>query len=302
MDNMSSELLKFCLEHSDGNVGPTQLPQRDPADYKWLRAALDDLESDFMRMKKLIDIIKSNSDETSQSRALEELQFIVEDYDNGIDFWKVPDVKYLIDLVKTSGEEIKSWIMWVFATAVQNNSESQEKAVNAGVLDIALELAKQDASDRVLSKTISVLSALVKGDEQTVQKFVQAGGYDLVNGYVNNPKLSPQTLTKVVFLLKYLLYRHRVDVWNSMKKNDMVRKLIVLGNLDHVDLREKVLELMQEMLKDEDIDAKEEFKKNDVKNFLQERINVINSATGERKERSSEEQKLCENLQQHLSS
>jgi len=298
---MSTELLKFCLQHSDGNVGPTQLPQRDPEDYKWLRAALDGLESDFIRMKKLIEIIKNNNDETSQSKALEELQFIVEDYDNGIDFWKVPDVTYLMDLLKTSGDEIKTWILWVFATAVQNNAESQQKAVNAGVLDITLELSKQENSDKVSSKIISVLSALVKGEEQTIQKFVQAGGYDIVNGYLNNQNLSVQTLTKVVFLLNYLLHRHRVDLWNSMKKDDVIKKLIELGKLDHFDLREKVLELMQEMLKDEDINAKEEFKKNDVKNFLQGRIDVINSATDENKERSSEELKLCKNLQQHLS-
>jgi hypothetical protein len=83
-NSIDAGLLRFCLEHSDGgNLTETQLPQRDEADYKWLRAALNDLQTDADRMKKLVEMLKSSeSSETDKTTALEELQYLIEDLDN----------------------------------------------------------------------------------------------------------------------------------------------------------------------------------------------------------------------------
>jgi hypothetical protein len=83
-NSIDAGLLRFCLKHSDGgNLTETQLPQRDEADYAWLRAALNDLQTDVDRMKKLVEMLRSpESSITDKATALEELQYLIEDIDN----------------------------------------------------------------------------------------------------------------------------------------------------------------------------------------------------------------------------
>ncbi len=77
-------LLKFCLEHSGGSsLEEGKVPNRDPADYQWLKEALNNLESDADRMKKLMELLtKEDSSLEDKANYLEELQYLVEDIDN----------------------------------------------------------------------------------------------------------------------------------------------------------------------------------------------------------------------------
>ncbi len=77
-------MLKFCLEHSDGSsLAEGKVPNRDPADYQWLKEALNNLESDADRMKKLVELLsKEDSSLDDKANYLEELQYLVEDIDN----------------------------------------------------------------------------------------------------------------------------------------------------------------------------------------------------------------------------
>lgn len=85
LSGIDAGLLRFCLQHSDGGSGGTSAPppQRDPADYAWLRAALNDLKTDADRMKELTHVIRSTeAAEQTRAACLEELECLVEDLDN----------------------------------------------------------------------------------------------------------------------------------------------------------------------------------------------------------------------------
>ena len=81
---INAGLLRFCLEHSDYKEGTaTGIPERDPADYDFLKAAFKSMEDDVAKMRRCIGVIqKPEAGESDKIAALEELQFLVEDIDN----------------------------------------------------------------------------------------------------------------------------------------------------------------------------------------------------------------------------
>lgn len=86
MASLPLGLLRFCIEHSDDPVGMVhgekKLPDRDPADYKWLMEALDNLEDDAAKARKLLATLKNPaSTEEEKKFALEGIQYYVEDID-----------------------------------------------------------------------------------------------------------------------------------------------------------------------------------------------------------------------------
>ena len=55
MDKFNQAVLRFALEHTDGPaLSQSELPERDPQDYQWLKEALDLGETDAERMKKML--------------------------------------------------------------------------------------------------------------------------------------------------------------------------------------------------------------------------------------------------------
>ncbi len=82
-------LLRFALTHTDSPNLHDFTPTRNPADYEWLRKALNNLETNADKMKKLLEITKHGLDEgecdseiPQKVAALEEILFYVEDIDN----------------------------------------------------------------------------------------------------------------------------------------------------------------------------------------------------------------------------
>ena len=259
MNDMSAGLLKFCLEHSDYREGSGQgIPERDPNDYKWLKEALDNLQTDTQRMKKILETIKTDQllGETALSSALEELQYYVEDIDNGNDFWKIGGAEVMLKLLEKPGTQIKMWIMWIFATVVQNNPESQEKAIKAGILERMMDVAKSslytsEVDTLVLSKSVSGISALVKGSDTALDKFISLDGLDLVFQAIKNDKVNTQTRVKLLFLLKHLIQFKPADtkpLLRNPESLDRVINLVKSQDPSHLDLREKALMVLNEFL------------------------------------------------------
>ncbi|ELR22342.1 ARM repeat fold domain containing protein [Acanthamoeba castellanii str. Neff] len=255
-NSIDAGLLRFCLEHSDGgNLTETQLPQRDEADYKWLRAALNDLQTDADRMKKLVEMLKSSeSSETDKATALEELQYLIEDLDNANDLYKIGGFEPVLALMNDKDSaNLRYWAAWAVATAVQNNPSSQAQAMEKGALAQILLLLQNETEDRVLSKAVPALSGLIRDHPKAVEAFLKANGLRLLAYLLTSTKgdqLSAATKMKVVFLFAYLcrvvpLVRHAVREYSLIKPlADMVARS------DSADLREKALACLLEATKD----------------------------------------------------
>jgi hsp70-interacting protein len=302
-NSIDAGLLRFCLEHSDGgNLTETQLPQRDEADYAWLRAALNDLQTDVDRMKKLVEMLRSpESSITDKATALEELQYLIEDIDNANDLHKIGGFEPVLALVndKDSTEDLRYWATWAVATAVQNNPWSQGQAMEKGALDQILLLLQNETRDRVLSKAVPALSGLIRDHPKAVETFLKANGLRLLAYLLTSTKgdqLSAATKMKVVFLFAYLcrvvpLVRHAVREYSLLKPLiDMV------AHSDNADLREKALSCLIEATKDTGLNV-EACRELGLFEILKDRIG---KTAGD--EDKQTEHDLCQALSEQLSS
>jgi len=114
-------LLRFCIQHSDGNIGETDLSQygRDPADYQWLKDALGNLENDSQRMKKLVTKLKECQNTTEIVYALEGIQYFVEDLDLANDLVKLDGLKLIVSFLTHENADVRRWSSWLIASLTQ---------------------------------------------------------------------------------------------------------------------------------------------------------------------------------------
>jgi len=256
LSGIDTGLLRFCLEHSDGpstNVEST-IPQRDPEDYKWLREALNNLETDADRMKKLVEMIKLDNSVQAKVAALEELEYLVEDLDNANDLHKLNGYEAVLTLVNDqTSADLRYWSTWVVATVLQNNPWSQAKGLEKGTLNRLLLLLQDETEDRVLSKAVLALSALIRDQPKAVEAFLKANSLRLLAYMLTSTKgdgLSSTTKMKVASLLAYLC--HVVPlVRHAVREYSLLKPLVdAASHAESEDLREKMLMCLIEATKD----------------------------------------------------
>jgi hypothetical protein len=173
MNGIDLGLLRFCLEHTDApNLQETKI-NRDPADYVWLREALSGLETDAQRMKKILDQLKANGEGLKKEELLEELQFLVEDVDNGRDFIKMGGLAYTLQLMRDQSPAVRKWAAWILSSCIQNDPPSQLEAAKIGVWQTLMELLKIEKDEEALLKQVSALSAFIRGNPVVQDVFLQ---------------------------------------------------------------------------------------------------------------------------------
>src|SRR5262249_1293158 len=110
-------------------------------------------------------------------------------------------------------------------------------------------LREQD--DRVLSKAVPALSALLKDHDVPLAKFVGSGGLAAIAGLLSSDGgrecISASTQMKAVFLLAHIFKRHPASR-NVVREQGMIGKLLPLLTHSDVDLREKTLLALQDLL------------------------------------------------------
>jgi hsp70-interacting protein len=183
-------LLRFCLEHSDGprHEIPSNIPQRDPADYVWLREALNNLEDDVQKMKRLVEVLKKeDTKDTEKAYALEELQYLVEDIDNAQDLHKIEGYVPVLRLLSSPDTDVRRWATWVISTCAQNNPWAQQRALEKGTLPRILNLLKTEKDEGVVAKALAAVSALLRENSGAQDLFLKhADGLQLLASIICN--------------------------------------------------------------------------------------------------------------------
>ena len=167
-------LLKFCLEYGKLPEGTAStLEKRDPADYKWLREALESVEDDG---KKMIRLVKELEDDKDAAPAkvcviLEELQAIIEDVENANDLMKIPNSLALVfQLCAHASPDVRSDACWIVSTIAANNQSGQARLLASGALSTVAAAAEEalprapssPAEANALGKALTALGCLVR--------------------------------------------------------------------------------------------------------------------------------------------
>jgi len=239
-------LLKFCLQHSDGNVGQTDMSQyqRDPEDIKWLMEALNNLENDSQKMKKLVDKLNGNLTTQETKYALEGIQYFVEDLDLANDLIKVNGLPTIVKLISHEDHEIRFWAAWIIASLTQNNLPTQIALVKLDVLNHLSGAIQKETNENTKDKQLYALSSLTSGNQPLMDLFV-----DSYNGlpYLTSLLLSnnPSTQYKSCWFI-YKLLSTRPSNLNIIKQNThLVTNLMnVLSTAEKADTRERAIHLL----------------------------------------------------------
>jgi len=284
-------LLKFCLEHSDGNVGETNMEnyQRNPEDYKWLMEALNNLESDAQRMKKLVDSLTGDITAQQMKYALEGIQYFVEDLDLANDLIKVNGLQPIVNLVSHDDADIRFWSAWIIASVSQNNPNTQLALVKLDIFNHLCKAIQNETNETTKDKQLYALSSVTSGNQSLMDHFV-----DEYNGI---PYLVALTVTKssstqfkaIWFLYKLLSGRER-NIQIIKKDDNLVNNLMqVISEAEKLETRERALQILGLYLKN-DVNSLQKCKSLGLDKVIVERLSKA----------SDEEKTLLESLHNQL--
>lgn len=286
-------LIRFCLEHSDGHVEDRPIPQRDPQAYVWLREALDNLESDVDRMKKLVEICKNPQSTPDEIKAaLEQLQFYVEDLDNANDLNKIDGIEPVVSFLEHPEDDVRYWATFIVATVAQNNPTGQLNLIKHGTIGKLIALLQREKDLGVLQKSVAALSAIISGNPTAEAFFLHRGGLEALAGALASEAVPIQR--KIFWFLMKLL-KSQKDLKSQMRDLNFLQPAMKACLSSDDDLREISLKLLLEMIEDHEAN-KETAKELQLGEILEKRLENVKK----NKEDPREEAKLIEEILQIL--
>ncbi|KAM7541451.1 hypothetical protein Aperf_G00000029151 [Anoplocephala perfoliata] len=179
-------LLRFCIEvgkEPTGTIQPT-----DAERSKWLREALESSTADLVtEMKQRISTVIQNiydedsiskKDETSS--ALDDLIDFTEDINIADIFLKIGGLELLKDLLSKAFDDYIAQSGMLLSNVMQNHPEAQTAAIDAGLLEITLNLLMKEHEPANLGGLLSGISSLVRGCEKSLHQFLKLNGFEFI--------------------------------------------------------------------------------------------------------------------------
>ena len=136
---------------------------------------------------KIIDL---NACFDERFAACEGLQMMVEQIDNATNIGTMGMWKLLFPLLEDSNGDssIRMMILWVAATAAQNNPASQDfLGDNHDAIKKSLLLLQGDKSSAVRHKAVLLLSSLIKNNTKRWNEFLVFGGAKILSNEYDKP-------------------------------------------------------------------------------------------------------------------
>ncbi|KAI0691804.1 nucleotide exchange factors-like protein [Cytidiella melzeri] len=199
-------LLRWSIENSTpGEAGVAPPPPR-----KDLDPAIIDLilgKPDAERMKEALAIaVDETKSEDDRLQALDEFEMLVESIDNANDLTKLNMWEPLQNLLASpsSSDNIKTDVLWIIGTAVQNNPSAQNAYLALSPMRTLLSfLAPSVESAKLRSKAVYALSGILKHSATAVQLLKEADGWDALRRALEDSDISVRR--KTAFLLNAIL-------------------------------------------------------------------------------------------------
>lgn len=185
---MNFGLLKFCLEHSDdpSSLTKSQIdPNRDPKDYEFLLAALNNLESDMAKAYKLIEKLENSQDAFEIKACLEGLQYYCEDIDIAQGMLKKQGMELVLRFLNHADCEIRYLAAWVLASTLQSNVLAQSHAIKINAMESLLEVLKNEDNTNAAGKQLYALTSFLSENPLASQIFVgNCNGINVLHRYI----------------------------------------------------------------------------------------------------------------------
>ncbi|KDQ55977.1 hypothetical protein JAAARDRAFT_36768 [Jaapia argillacea MUCL 33604] len=198
-------LLRWSIENTDTtNPHPQVQPKKlDPGIIDHILG-----KPDAVQMKEALAIAQDVSrSEEERVLAMDEFEMLVEQIDNANDLEKLQMWQPLQDLLisTTSPPSLKTQVLWVLGTAVQNNPAAQNAYLNHHPLPILLPFLSPSPQNPTSTrrKALYTLSGLLKHSSIALTHFSESGGWSVLKASLEDSDI--QVRRKAVFLLGSLL-------------------------------------------------------------------------------------------------
>jgi len=220
-----------------------------PIEQKWINAIFSD---DVDRMKELLTLLNDEKNEHSVqeiTKALEELEDLVESIDNANDLVKINGLHVILPLLRSTESTIRSGTASVISTCLQNNLNFQKSLIEINGFQILVELFKNDTDETVQLKTLGAISAIIKQNKAAEKIFAESDGFQALVATLTRPDISPRISKKVIFLFSNLMAIN-ANYRNILRDYEFI--LAIKQYLSTVDLADAhmVLHSLSEFIKD----------------------------------------------------
>ena len=194
-------------------------------------------------MQELVDLVKSSSSIDDRTRALEELEEMVESLDNANDLEPLGLWEPLISFLGDQESKIRFHTAWVLGTAIQNNEKSQQSFFkNDGINAISRLLIDSDVN--VISKSLYCISGLINHYPDALTKFIDLNGFKKLASVLAMGDLN--CCRKVLFMMSSLLSNDNPLMTHKAALDSNLGGMIVtLLESPDVDVIEKALVVLE---------------------------------------------------------
>ncbi|KAJ0438593.1 putative armadillo-like helical, nucleotide exchange factor Fes1 [Helianthus annuus] len=210
-----------------------------PSDAKLMKIAIDDLNNSSLSLE-------------DHHRALEELLVLVEAIDNANDLHKMGGLSVVIRELTNSDSGIRTTCAWIIGKASQNNPVVQEQVLELGALPTLITMVKSRFTEEAI-KALYAVSSVIRNNRNGIDLFYSEGGDIMVQGVLSNATADVRLHRRSVSLVGDLA-EHQLEYSSKpeppfFSSCALVRPVLDLTTSDDLDLQEKVLVAVKNLLK-----------------------------------------------------
>ncbi|XP_013142350.1 PREDICTED: hsp70-binding protein 1-like [Papilio polytes] len=211
-------LLRFAMEATKGEDAPGA-SEFHPIDFErrtFLEDALRSLTVDVAKVlvdavKVLSDAEKMNSIQLGQelpddvAAAFFNIQEFISDIDVANDFHKIGGFSIFPICLGSENARVRVEAATILAETCQNNPYGQARALDAGLLQVLLQLANTEEGNFLVT-CLYAISSVCRGHGPACDELFSSGGGALLSELVRNPNI--RVRTKAAFLISFLVINH----------------------------------------------------------------------------------------------
>jgi hypothetical protein len=191
---MNLAILDFCTRLDDGPrdeaAARREMPRRDPAEYKWLREAMDSIEQPERKMLRLLkvldtpDTLSSENDDTMA--ALEEINDMVEDINMATEYMLMKGpARAMKVLTVTRDSEVRRLIAMIVGNSAQNHEKVQQAYLDLKAADTFIPLMVNETNEGTRAALVYAVSSLCRSYAPAGAAFLKAGGLGALLALIN---------------------------------------------------------------------------------------------------------------------
>lgn len=206
-----SKEVEEALKNIKGDDPQSKTKTSKYRSYDEIKKDLDDVnlvpKTDAEVLQELLQEYEEAHTEKDKLQTLELVEYLVHQYDNGLEFVKIDGFKKIIyPNLNSTSTALKSEALKLLGSSMQNNPKIQIHAIETGAIDVLLRILSLEEDFSVKNRAVYAIGALLRGFPLAQSKFIENAGLSVFSKLFDTTNLKIQI--KMITLLNDLLLEH----------------------------------------------------------------------------------------------